>query len=309
MNWSRRLHTRQTTFRQLEIFMTVAELGSVTEAANTLFLAQPTVSTQIARLADALQCKLFEKVDKQLYLTDAGEDVLIATRQLFEVMGSLEMRLAERAGLSIGKLRISAVTTAKYLIPDWLGRFCEQFPQIEPEFQIANRADIIKRLQQNMDDWYVFSHPPKELDITAELITENPLVVIAKSDHPLGNNTRIKWSQLANERFLIREVGSGTRFAIESFFDQHDLELNNVVTIASNEAIKESVVAGLGISILSRYALKHMAPGNLIELPVDGFPIPNSWYWVAPKGKQASPIAAAFRQFVEGDLRELIAAE
>jgi DNA-binding transcriptional LysR family regulator len=282
--------------------MAVAERSSVTEAAQALHLAQPTVSTQIARLADTLQCKLFEQIGKKLLLTPAGEDVLTATRELFEVLGNLEMRLAQRAGLSIGQVRISAVTTAKYIIPDWLGRFCQQFPQVEPEFQIGNRAEIIQRLKQNLDDLYVFSHPPKELDIDAELLTENPLVVIAKRDHPLGKKKTIAWQELEHERLLMREVGSGTRFAIERFFQQHKLTMQRPLTIASNEAIKESVVAGLGISILSRHALTHMAPGNLIELPVKNFPIPNSWYWVIPKGKQASPAAAAFRQFVEGEV-------
>ena len=302
MNLSRRLHTRQTTFRQLEIFMQVAERGSVTEAAHALHLAQPTVSTQIARLADALHTQLFEKIGKKLFLTAAGEDVLVATRDLFDVMDSLEMRLAQRAGLSIGQVRISAVTTAKYLIPDLLGRFCQQFPHIEPEFQIGNRAEVIERLKRNLDDLYVFSHPPKELEIEANLLTENPLVVIAKRDHPLGKEKSIKWTELAHERLLMREVGSGTRYAIEGFFQQHNLTMQRPVTIASNEAIKESVVAGLGISILSRHALKHMAPGNLIELSVENFPIPNSWYWVTLKGKQATPAAAAFKQFVEGDV-------
>jgi DNA-binding transcriptional LysR family regulator len=153
----------------------------------------------------------------------------------------------------------------------------------------------------------VFSHPPKQLEIEAHLLTENPLVVIAKSDHPLGNIEKIAWHQLAHERLLMREEGSGTRYAIEGFFQQHNLTMQHPVTIASNEAIKESVVAGLGISILSRYALKHMAPGNLIELQVENFPIPNSWYWVVPKGKHASPAAAAFRQFVERDVSRSLA--
>lgn len=282
--------------------MEVAERGSVSEAARALHLAQPTVSTQISRFADALQSQLFEKIGKKFFLTDAGEEVLAATRQLFGVMSSLDMRLAQRAGLSIGQLRVSAVTTAKYLILDLLGRFCQAFPQIEPEFQIGNRAEIIERLKRNLDDLYVFSHPPEQLEIDAHLMTENPLVVIAKRDHALGQKDKIQWSQLAHERLLMREQGSGTRYAIERFFEKQKLVMQRPVTIASNEAIKESVVAGLGISILSRYALKHMAPGNLIELPVQGFPIPNSWYWVTPKGKQASPAASAFREFVTGDV-------
>jgi DNA-binding transcriptional LysR family regulator len=298
MTWSRRLHTRQTTFRQLEIFMTVAEYSSVTLAAKSLHLAQPTVSTQIAKLADALDCQLFELVSKKLYLTDTGQEVLAATRSLFDVMDDLEMRLAARSGLSVGRLRISVVTTAKYLIPNLLGEFCKEYPNIEPEFQIGNRAEIIQRLKQNMDDIYVFSNPPRELDIITEFLTKNPLVVIAKHDHPLKAKISIAWSELLNERLLMRENGSGTRYAIEAFFKERGIKVQNPITIASNEAIKESVMAGLGIGIISRHALNHMAPGNLIELPVNDFPIPNSWYWVSPKGKHISKAAMAFREHV-----------
>lgn len=305
MIWARRFHTRQTTFRQLEIFMTVAEYLSVTLAAKALHLAQPTVSTQIAKLSGAIGVSLFEQVGKQLYLTDTGKDVLKSARELFEVMDNLETQLAERQGLSVGQLRISVVTTAKYLIPSLLGEFCQLYPDIEPEFQIGNRAEIIQRLKQNLDDLYVFSNPPRELDITAEFLTENPLVVIAKHDHPLRNETSITWEMLEGERLLMRENGSGTRYAIERFFNQHGLRMQQPATIASNEAIKESVMAGLGIAILSRHALNHMAPGNLISLPVEGFPIPNSWYWVLPKGKQVSTVAAAFKAHVAKKLEPI----
>lgn len=298
MSWARRFHTRQTTFRQLEIFMMVAEYLSVTAAAKALHLAQPTVSTQIAKLASALDVTLFEQVGKQMYLTDTGKEVLKSARAMFEVMDNLEMQLAQRQGLSVGQLRISVVTTAKYLIPQLLGEFCAKYPDIEPEFQIGNRAEIIQRLKQNLDDLYVFSNPPVELDIEAEFLTENPLVVIAKQDHPLTKHTDISWNMLESERLLMRENGSGTRYAIERFFNQHGLRMQQPVTIASNEAIKESVMAGLGIAILSRHALNHMAPGNLSSLQVQSFPIPNSWYWVLPKGKKISTVAAAFKAHV-----------
>ena len=302
MTWARRFHTRQTTFRQLEIFMMVAEYLSVTLAAKALHLAQPTVSTQIAKLSQALGVSLFEQVGKQLYLTETGKDVLKAARELFEVMDNLEMQLAQREGLSVGQLRISVVTTAKYLIPSLLGEFCQRYPNIEPEFQIGNRAEIIQRLKQNLDDLYVFSNPPKELDIESEFLTENPLVVIAKQEHPLGNRKGVAWQDLKSERLLMRENGSGTRYAIERFFQQNGLLMQQPVTIASNEAIKESVMAGLGIAILSRHALNHMAPGNLISLNVEGFPIPNSWYWVVPRGKQMSRAASAFKAHVADKL-------
>lgn len=298
----KRLHTRQATFRQLEVFREVAERLSVTDAARVLHLAQPTVSTQLTRLAQALDAQLFEQIGKKLYLTDVGEELLTTSRELFEVLDRLEMRLAQRAGLSVGRLRLGVVTTAKYLVPGLLGPFCKSHPQVEVEFQVGNRAEIRRRLQDNLDDLYVFSHPPRELDIELTLLTENPLVVIAPSEHPLARRKRVRWDELAGERWLMREQGSGTRHAIERHCQAQGLRLDNPITIASNEAIKESVAAGLGVAILSRLALTHMAPGNLVELPVEGFPIANSWYLVVPRGKQLSPIAEAFKHYLLGEL-------
>lgn len=300
----RRLHTRQTTFRQLEIFKAVAERLSVTAAAQALHLAQPTVSTQLAKLSEALDARLFEQIGKRLFLTEVGEELLASSRELFDVLDRLEMRLAQRAGLSVGRLRLGVVTTAKYLVPAHLGPFCRAHPGVEVQFHVGNRADIRARLQQNLDDLYVFSHPPRELEIDAEPLTDNPLVVIAPQDHPLAHKRRLKWSALQHERLLMREPGSGTRFAIERHFDERGITLPETITIASNEAIKESVAAGLGISILSRHALTHMAPGNLVELDVQGFPIANSWYLVTPRGKQLSPVAAGFREHLLKALRK-----
>ncbi|WP_397533578.1 LysR family transcriptional regulator [Roseateles sp.] len=298
----KRLHTRQATFRQLEVFREVAERLSVTDAARVLHLAQPTVSTQLTRLAQALDAQLFEQIGKKLYLTDVGEELLTTSRELFEVLDRLEMRLAQRAGLAVGRLRLGVVTTAKYLVPGLLGPFCKSHPQVEVEFQVGNRAEIRRRLQDNLDDLYVFSHPPRELDIELTLLTENPLVVIAPSEHPLARRKRVRWDELAGERWLMREQGSGTRHAIERHCEAQGLRLDNPITIASNEAIKESVAAGLGMAILSRLALTHMAPGNLVELPVEGFPIANSWYLVVPRGKQLSPIAEAFKHYLLSEL-------
>jgi len=302
MSIKKTFHTRQLTFRQLEIFKTVAEKGSVTEASAALHLAQSTVSTQLARLSQSTGFDLFEQIGKKLYITDPGRDILSACRELFDVLDGLETRMAQRAGLSVGHLRISAVTTSKYLVPNWLGSFCRQFPAIEPEFNIGNRAEIINRLRSNLDDLYIFSHLPKELDIHAQPITENPLVLIAPQDHPLANKKRLTWAEVRKERFLIREKGSGTRFAVEGFFKQHGEPKLRPLGIASNEAIKESVVAGLGVAIISRHALSHMAPGNLVELQVKELPIKSTWYLVTPKGKAVSPVTQAFRQHIDGML-------
>ena len=291
-----RFHTRQTTFRQLETFLAVAERLSVTEAARALHLAQPSVSTQIAKLEQALGLELFEQMAKRLYLTDAGREVMAGAQEIFEALDRLEMRLGQLNGLTAGQLKLGAVTTAKYLVPRLLGPFCRQYPQVELQLNIANRSEVIRRLQENRDDLYVFSQPPKNLDLVSVPLADNPLVVIAPAGHPLAGR-RIRWQQLADELFISREPGSGTRLAIEEHFARYGWSLKPHMTIESNEAIKETVAAGLGIAILSRHTLIHTAPGNLVELDVEGFPIANRWYLVHWRTKSLSPVAEAFARF------------
>ena len=208
------------------------------------------------------------------------------------------MRLAQLNGLTAGQLRLGAVTTAKYLVPRLLGPFCRQYPQVEVELNIANRSEVIRRLEDNRDDLYVFSQPPRHLDLEVVPLADNPLVVIAPAGHRFAGQ-RLRWEQLAAEPFLSREPGSGTRLAIEEHFARYGWSLRPQMTIESNEAIKESVAAGLGIAILSRHTLIHTAPGNLVELDVEGFPIPNRWYLVRWRTKNPSPAALAFSRFAE----------
>jgi DNA-binding transcriptional LysR family regulator len=295
---SSRFHTRQTTFRQLETFLQVAERLSVTEAAKALHLAQPSVSTQLAKLEKALGMKLFEQLGKRLYLTDAGAELQSGAREIFGALDRLEMSLAQLNGLTVGQLRLGAVTTAKYLVPRLLGPFCKQYPQVEVQLSIANRSELICRLESNRDDFYVFSQPPKHLDLVAIPLAENPLVVIAPAGHRFAGQ-RITWDQLAAEPFLSRESGAGTRLAIEEHFARFGWSVKPQMTIESNEAIKELVAAGLGIAILSRHTLIHTAPGNLVELDVVGFPIPNRWYLVRWRTKSPSPVAQAFSCFAD----------
>ncbi len=298
-----RFHTRQTTFRQLEIFREVAERLSVTEAARHLHLAQSSVSTQLGKMEQALGYSLFEQIGKRLYLTEAGQEVLTGTREIFSALDSLEMRLAQLRGMTLGQLRLGVVTTAKYLVPRLLGPFCKAYPEVEVQFNIANRSEVIRRLQDNLDDLYVFSQPPEQLDILALPLADNPLVVIAPARHPLAGQRAINWEALAGEPFISRESGSGTRHAIEEHFARFGWHCSPRMTIESNEAIKESVAAGLGISIVSRHTLLHTAPGNLVELDVQQFPIPNRWYLVRWRTKRPSPVAETFARFVrEADL-------
>lgn len=286
---------RHSTLRQLEVFATIARLGSFTRAAEELFLTQPTISMQIRKLTDAVGVPLFEQVGKKMFLTEAGRELNRTCRTIFTELERFEMYVADLQGLATGSLRLSVVTTAKYFIPRLLGSFCQLHPGIDVALKVSNRERILERITDNEDDLYILGQPPENLDAESEPFLENPLVVLAPADHALAGEQRIPLARLAREPFLLRESGSGTRIATERLFDAHALKLNVRMELGSNEAIKQAIIGGLGVSVLSRHTLTMDAPaGEITILDVEGFPIDRHWHVVYPSGKQLSVVARAF---------------
>ncbi|MEO1034344.1 MAG: LysR substrate-binding domain-containing protein [Pseudomonadota bacterium] len=293
-----RLLSRLGTLRQLEIFLAVAGHGSMARAAEELYLSQSAVSIQIRKLADAVGLPLHEVVGKKFYLTDAGRAVVAAGEQIFAVVRRLDETVNDLKGLTAGRLRISVVTTAKYFLPRILGPFCREYPDIDVAFHVGNRAGIIERLTNNRDDLYIFNDLPRDLDIEAQRFLPNPLAVIASRKHRLAGRKKLRWQDLEGETFLMREIGSGTRNAIQSHLDAHGYRLGKVMTIESNEAIKYAVVENMGITILSAYVLADAVGTDFVQLRVPGFPILSDWYVTYPSAKPLSLIAERFLEFV-----------
>lgn len=284
-----------TTLRQLELFEAIARLGSFTRAAEELFLTQPTVSMQIKKLTDTVGMPLFEQVGKKIYLTEIGQELLQASRGISEHLANFEMIAADMKGLKKGRLRLAVVTTAKYFAPRLLGSFCQKYPGVEVSLIVTNRERLLERVADNLDDLYILGQPPDDANVVAEAFLENSLVVIAPADHPLARVKNIPPEKLASEPFLLREVGSGTRMAVERFFEKLNLKINMRMELGSNEAIKQSVIGGLGISVLSRHTLELDLPSKQFALlDVQGFPLKRHWYFAYPAGKQLSLIATTF---------------
>ncbi len=287
------------TLRQLEILLALQENGSVSGAAEQLHLTQPTVSMQLKKLADQVGLPLFHQIGRRLQLTDAGERTLRSAREVIDSLERLQMDMADLQGLKQGTLRLGVVTTAKYFIPHLLGDFCERYPQIEFDFKVGNRQQVIDRLSEGRDDLYVFSHPPRDAPLTLHPFLDNPLVAIAAANHPWAARSHIPLAEFAAAPFLIREPGSGTRYAMERFLRQRGVKLNVRMTVESNEAIRHSVMSGLGVSILSRHTLAFGGDAGLAVLPVEGLPIPSQWTMAHHKAKPLSPVARAFLSWVE----------
>jgi DNA-binding transcriptional LysR family regulator len=287
------------SLRQLHIFESVARHLSYTRAAEELHLTQPAVFAQVKQLEESVGLPLLERAGKQLFLTAAGDEVLSTSRETVAAVDRLEMRLADMQGLKRGKLRLAIVTTAKYLIPRLLGEFCTRHPGIEAALIVNNRENLLARLAENADDLVVLGAPPEHLDVIATPIADNPLVVVARHDHPLTGKKRIPLQRIAEERFLLREPGSGTRLAIERHFSQHGLAPRVRMELGSNEAIKQAIAGGLGISVLSSHTLAlEGSHGPLQILDVAGFPLMRQWFVAYPRGKHLSAVASAFLDYV-----------
>lgn len=311
---SSRIHAHVGTLRQLEILLSVHDSGSVNGAAKKLFLTQPTVSMQLKKLSEAIGIPLYNVIGRKIVFTDAGLELVKTATEVLDSFVRLDMSLSNMRELKSGTLRLAVVTTSKYFIPHILGPFCERYPDIEVQLKVGNRQQIMERLKQGVDDFYVFSHPPADIDTESIEFFDNPLVAIAHEDHLLVKQSakrgkRLSLEDICKEPFIMREEGSGTRYAIEEFMRQQDVNLNIKMTIESNEAIKHAVMSRLGISILSAHTLVYGGNAGLAQLNVSRLPINTHWYFLWLKSKRQTIIAREFLAHVESDGRTMMTEE
>ena len=298
------------TLRQFRVFESVASHLSFTQAAKSLHLSQPAVSMQVKQMEQQVGLPLFEQIGKQIHLTEAGQEIFHYSRAIGQLLSEAEEVINELKGSQRGKLTISVASTANYFVPTLLGTFHDRFPDITVSLDVTNRETLLEQMEKNEVDLVVMGQPPKEMNLEAGTFMENPLVIIAPPDHPLAKERNIPMSRMEDEIFLTRERGSGTRSAIERFFEQHGVQLNTGMEIASNEAIKQSVQAGLGLGLLSRDTLDmELALNKLVILDVEDFPIVRYWYVMHRKGKRLSAVALAFKQFLLEEANALLHAD
>lgn len=289
----------QATLHQLKVFETVARNSSFTRAAEELLITQPTVSSQIKQLTKAIGLPLFEQIGKSLYLTDAGKELLVTCQNVFERLNNFEMKIADLKGTKQGQLNLAVITTAKYFVPRLLGSFCQHYPGIDVALKVINHQEIQQRMLSNQDDLYIVSNPHKDIDLKSQPFLNNPLVVVAKKEHPLAGKSNIDIQELNDQSFIMREQGSGTRDAILKLFAKHNISVKVKLELGSNEAIKQAISGGLGISILSEHCLiSEGISGELTILDFKHFPIKRRWYVSHLAGKKLSVIAETFLEYL-----------
>jgi DNA-binding transcriptional LysR family regulator len=293
---------------QLSVFEAVARHGSFTRAAEELYMAQPTVSIQVKKLTDTVGLPLHEQIGKRVHLTEAGRALYGACQDLFQRIVQAEDALSDLRGLKCGRLRLAVTTTGIHFVPRLLARFTEIHPGIEISLQIHRREALIDRLARNEDDLCIFVNPPEGSDYVTQRIVLNPMVAVARVDHPLAGAQRIAFTRFAQEPFIMREPGSGTRLVAEQLFASRGATPRVRMELSTNECVKEAILAGLGVSILSRHTLgSDPRESRLAILDVEGFPIERHWHFVYPVGKQLSLVAQAFMELTRNEAGQLVA--
>jgi len=290
---------KRITLRQLRVFEQVARLRSISAAAGVCHLTQPAVSMQLKALDEECGLPLTELLGRQLRLTEAGDAVAACAKRVQQQLDELEQQLAAMRGREHGKLRVGIVSTAKYFASHLLAAFTGQHPGATLSLEVENRARILQLLADNEIDLAIMGVPPQFLDAVALPFADHPHGVVLPASHALARKRSLRLADLAGETFLVRETGSGTRNVMERYFAGEKFSPRKVIQMTGNEAIKQAVMAGLGIGFLSLNTLALERGLGLLHVPaMPGLPIVRRWHVVHRRGKQLLPIARAFSDFV-----------
>jgi len=301
---------QHVSLRQLRVFEAAASNRSFSKAAEFLHLTQPGVSMHIKELETSAGLPLFERIGRKLYVTEAGQELLARTREILRALKDAEDTLNGLRGLRRGRINLAVVSTAKYFVPQLLARFGRDFPELEIRLTVNNRSSVIEQLVANDVDLAIMGRSPQSLDTVAEPFAQNPHVIIAAPDHPLASRRDIQVETVARENFIVREPGSGTRLAMQQYFEEFGLAGNVGMEMASNETIKQAVMAGMGISFISRHTLDlELQTHRLVILDVRGTPVMRLWHVAHLVKKRLSPTAVAFKEFVLTHGRDLLRAQ
>ena len=288
------------TFRQLRVFTEVAQQGSMSRAAATLHLTPPAVSMQIKEVEAQVGLSLFDRHGRQVSLSTAGEYFLVHAKRLLANLKEADNAMARFKRLDYGMLTIGIVSTAKYFVPQLLARFHEEHPGVEVRLRVAgNREQLVALMQTGDIDLSVMGRPPKELVTRAEAFAAHPFVFVCPPGHALLNIGHPTVDALEGCAFIVREQGSGTRAAMQSFFAEHRFEPRITMEMSSNETIKQAVMAGMGLSFLSLHTVGLEVRSRLMHvLDVVGSPVMRMWNVVHLQSRLLSPAAEAFRYFI-----------
>lgn len=287
------------TFRQLRVFTEVARQGSMQRAAEALHLTPPAVSMSIKDIESQVGLPLFDRAGRELSLSTAGEYFVVYARRLLATLKEAENAMARLTGVESGVLTIGMVSSAKYFLPQLLAQFHAEHPTVEVRLRLGNREELVTLMRNNEVDISVMGRAPKEWPNRAEPFAMHPHVLVTAPNHPFAQSEGVPAVALAREGFIVREPGSGTRAALEEYLASYRLQPMFIMEMPSDEAIKQAVMAGLGVSLVSLHTIGLEWRSGLIAAPhVEGLPLMRRWHLVNAAAKMLSPAAEAFRYFI-----------
>lgn len=285
------------TLHQLRVFLKVAEFQSVTKAAEELYLTQPAVSIQLKKLQDQFDLPLTEIVGRQLYVTDFGREIANRSKRILEEADAIKYTADRYKGLISGKINISVVSTGKYVMPYILKPFMDKYPGVDISIDVSNKNRVVQGLIKNESDFSLVSVLPDGISVNAIELMENRLYLAGSKIFEGKFN---KPSDLKNATLLFREEGSATRAAMEHYLKEHNISPKKSMMLVSNEAVKQAINAGIGLSIMPLIGLRSALISEDIRLyPMDGLPIVSQWNLVYSKGKKLTPAQEALVNFIE----------
>ena len=294
------------TLRQLRVFRAVCDNRSYSRAAEEMALSQPAVSLQIRQLEELVGQPLFEYSGRKLHLTEAAEALKRTGEDIFGRLESLDMQLSTLQGSLQGQLKLAVESSAQYFAPHLFAAFRQRHPEVSLELVVVNHTQALQRLSTNRDDLLIISQVPSELELEFLPFLDNSIIAVAPPSHPLCQREQLTLQDLTPWPLLIREPGSGTRRAIERYCDQKHAHFGQTIELGSLEAQREGVLAGLGLALLPRHAVRReLADGLLRELSVDELPLRRSWCLVHPRGKYLSPVAQTFFAFMRTERQQI----
>ena len=287
------------TLRQLHSILAVARLGQINLAAREIGLTPPAITLQLQQAEAMVGTSLFERTSEGFRATDAGRAVIAAARDIELRVATLEDDILAIRGAGLGRLRLGAVSTAKYFVPRLMAGFAKERPGIQISLTIGNRAAIIEALNEQQIDVALMGRPSRQTPVETTLLGEHPLVIIAPPDHPLVGVRNVSKKRIADEAFLVREPGSGTRTSLELFLNDIPGPVGNLGTeFSSNETIKQAVMAGMGVAFISAHTISlEVETGRLVVLDVVETPVLRQWFIVRRADRARSPAMTAFEEF------------
>ena len=295
------------TLSQLQIFLKISQVKSITKAAEELHLTQPAVSIQLKNFQNQFDIPLTEVIGRQLYVTDFGKEIALAAEEILNQVQEINFKTLSYKGQLSGRLTLSVVSTGKYVLPYFLGDFLKMHPGVELKLDVTNKAKVIDNIVNNEVDFSMVSVLPDNLNIDHLEMLQNKLYLVTGRDTILETGRKYDFSIFAELPIIFREQGSGTRFTMENYFNCKGIKLRKKMELTSNEAVKHSIIAGLGSSVMPLIGIKNeLQSGDLKIIPVKDLPIISNWQLIWPKNKRFSPVASAFLEYMRLNKDDII---